>query len=93
MAHPADESELNALRLDFDRRLVLHFHGSVVQRQLPLQVASPFGKASVHVCAQLDQRVYARTLARPHRRSPVAAFPAGYIDRPRAQLDYYSSSG
>jgi hypothetical protein len=30
MAHPAGESESNVLRLDFDRRLVLQFHGSVV---------------------------------------------------------------
>ena len=30
MAHPAGEAESDALRLDFDRRLVLQFHGSVV---------------------------------------------------------------
>jgi hypothetical protein len=30
MAHPAGESESNALRLDFDRRLTLQFRGSVV---------------------------------------------------------------
>jgi hypothetical protein len=30
MAHPAGESESNALRLDFDRRLMLQFRGSVV---------------------------------------------------------------
>ncbi len=30
MAHPAAEAEPDALRLDFDRRLVLQFHGSVV---------------------------------------------------------------
>ena len=30
MAHPAGESESEALRLDFDRRLMLQFRGSVV---------------------------------------------------------------
>ena len=30
MAHPVGESESDALRLDFDRRLMLHFCGSVV---------------------------------------------------------------
>src|SRR3954452_1574569 len=30
MAHPTGESESDALRLDFDRRLMLQFHGSVV---------------------------------------------------------------
>jgi hypothetical protein len=30
MAHPTGESESDALRLDFDRRLLLHFRGSVV---------------------------------------------------------------
>ena len=30
MANPAGEPESGALRLDFDRRLVLQFHGSVV---------------------------------------------------------------
>jgi hypothetical protein len=30
MAHPAGESESNALRLDFDRRLMLQLRGSVV---------------------------------------------------------------
>jgi hypothetical protein len=30
MASPAGESESEALRLDFDRRLTLQFHGSVV---------------------------------------------------------------
>src|SRR5258707_3384484 len=30
MAHPTGESESNALRLDFDRRLMLQFRGSVV---------------------------------------------------------------
>ena len=30
MSHPAGEAESDALRLDFDRRLVLQFHGSVV---------------------------------------------------------------
>ena len=30
MAHPAGLSESDALRLDFERRLVLRFHGSVV---------------------------------------------------------------
>ena len=30
MAHPAGESESNALRLDFDRRLMLQFRGSVL---------------------------------------------------------------
>jgi hypothetical protein len=30
MAHPVGESESDALRLDFDRRLMLHFRGSAV---------------------------------------------------------------
>ena len=30
MAHPAGESNDGGLRLDFDRRLMLQFHGSVV---------------------------------------------------------------
>jgi hypothetical protein len=30
MAHPAGESEADALQLDFDRRLKLEFHGSSV---------------------------------------------------------------
>ena len=30
MAHPTGESESDALRLDFDRRLKLEFHGSNV---------------------------------------------------------------
>ena len=30
MAHPVGESESDALRLDFDRRLMLQFRGSVV---------------------------------------------------------------
>jgi hypothetical protein len=30
MAHPRGESESDAVRLDFDRRLMLHFRGSVV---------------------------------------------------------------
>ena len=30
MAHPAGKSESNALRLDFDRRSMLQFRGSVV---------------------------------------------------------------
>ena len=30
MAHPTGESELDALRLDFNRRLMLQFRGSVV---------------------------------------------------------------
>ena len=30
MAHPAGESESNALRLDFDRGLMLQFRGSVL---------------------------------------------------------------
>jgi hypothetical protein len=30
MAHPTGESESNALRLNFDRRLILQFRGSVV---------------------------------------------------------------
>ena len=29
MAHPTGESESNALRLNFDRRLILQFRGSV----------------------------------------------------------------
>ena len=32
MAHPAGESKGEALRLDFDRRLMLQFCGSVVTR-------------------------------------------------------------
>ena len=30
MANPTGESELDAVRLDFDRRLMLQFRGSVV---------------------------------------------------------------
>ena len=30
MTHPTGESELDALRFDFDRRLMLQFRGSVV---------------------------------------------------------------
>ena len=30
MAHPAGESESDVVRLDFDRRLMLQFRGSVV---------------------------------------------------------------
>ncbi len=30
MAHPTDELELDVLRLDFDRRLIVQFRGSVV---------------------------------------------------------------
>ena len=30
MAHPAGESELDVVRLDFDRRLMVQFRGSVV---------------------------------------------------------------
>ena len=30
MAHPMGESELGSLRLDFDRRLKLEFHGSKI---------------------------------------------------------------
>ena len=30
MAHPTGESESNALRLDFDSRLLVQFRGSVV---------------------------------------------------------------
>ncbi len=32
MAHPMGESETGVLRLDFDRRLKLEFHGSKVTR-------------------------------------------------------------
>ncbi len=43
MAHPMGESEAGALRLDFDRRLKLEFHGSKITPRMP--GSSPFGNS------------------------------------------------
>jgi len=94
MAHPAGESESNVLRLDFDRRLVLQFHGSVVTsdagllayRELDdvLRLTATAGEMLADACTgkNVPMRWSVKCLRSP-RRVPFASNSRAYPGRRR----------
>ena len=86
MANPTDEADRGALRLDFDRRLLLQIHGSAITsdaRLLPTCVARACAK-QISVGLRSGARVLkvltcAKRLASVRSSSPCFADDAAYL--------------